>query len=255
MYILHGTHTRKYQKFNEKTARKCVFLQRFMAKNKLKRFAEMKLWNNVFEPTLDPNPQDTFPLKGKWKSDYFKNDNPIVLELGCGKGEYTVGLAKHYPNKNFIGVDIKGSRMFVGAKEALDEKLSNVAFLRTKVDFIEQYFLENEVAEIWLTFSDPQPEKPKKRLSSRPFIERYQHILKNGGLVHLKTDSDLLFESTEEQINEHQYEVIELTWDLYKSIPADLDPTIRDILHIKTHYEQLFTAKGSVIKYCSFKIN
>ncbi|AEA44289.1 tRNA (guanosine(46)-N7)-methyltransferase TrmB [Fluviicola taffensis] len=226
-----------------------------MAKNKLKRFAEMKSWNNVFEPTLDPNPQDVFPLKGKWRTDYFKNDNPIVLELGCGKGEYTVGLAKHYPNKNFIGVDIKGSRMFVGAKEALDENLPNVAFLRTKVDFIEQYFLENEVDEIWLTFSDPQPEKPKKRLSSRPFIERYQRILKNGGLVHLKTDSDLLFESTEEQINEHKYEVLELTWDLYKSIPADLDPTIRDILHIKTHYEQLFTAKGSVIKYCSFRIH
>lgn len=226
-----------------------------MAKNKLKRFAEMKSWNNVFEPTLDPNPQDVFPLKGKWRTDYFKNDNPIVLELGCGKGEYTVGLAKHYPNKNFIGVDIKGSRMFVGAKEALDENLPNVAFLRTKVDFIEQYFLENEVDEIWLTFSDPQPEKPKKRLSSRPFIERYQRILKDGGLVHLKTDSDLLFESTEEQINEHKYEVVELTWDLYKSIPADLDPTIRDILHIKTHYEQLFTAKGSVIKYCSFRIH
>lgn len=226
-----------------------------MGKNKLRRFAEMKLWNNVFEPTLEPNPQEAFPLKGKWHSNYFKNSNPIILELGCGKGEYSVGLARHYPNKNFIGVDIKGSRMFVGAKEALDENLTNVAFLRTKIDFIDSYFEANEVDEIWLTFSDPQPLKPRKRLTSEQFISRYKRILKPGGLIHLKTDSDLLFESTEEQIQEHNYEVIELTWDLYQSIAEDLDPTIRDILHIKTHYEQLFTAKGSVIKYCSFKVN
>lgn len=226
-----------------------------MAKNKLRRFNEMKAWNNVFEPTLQPNPQDAFPLKGKWSKDYFKNSNPIVLELGCGKGEYTVGLAKHYPERNFIGIDIKGARMYIGAKEAVEENMENVAFLRTKIDFIESYFEENEVDEIWLTFSDPQPIKPRKRLTSEQFINRYRKILKPGGIIHLKTDSDLLFESTEEQINEHGYEVVELTWDLYQSIPADLDPTIRDILHIKTHYEELFTAKGSVIKYCSFKIN
>jgi tRNA (guanine-N7-)-methyltransferase len=226
-----------------------------MAKNKLRRFAEMKLWNNVFEPTLEPNPQDEFPLKGKWNSEYFKNDHPIVLELGCGKGEYTVGLAKHYPNKNFIGIDIKGSRMFVGAKEAIDAKMTNVAFLRTKVDFILSYFEKGEIDEIWLTFSDPQPNKPKKRLSSKPFIDRYRIILKENGLVHLKTDSDLLFESTVDEIKEHNYKVKELSWDLYNSLPADLDPTIREILHIKTHYEQLFTAKGSVIKYCSFQIH
>ena len=226
-----------------------------MAKNKLKRFAEMKAFPNVFEPTLDPNPKHDFNLRGKWRSDFFKNNNPIVLELGCGKGEYSVGLAKHYPERNFIGVDIKGSRMFVGAKEALDAGMENVAFLRAKVDFIEQYFSENEVDEIWLTFSDPQKEKPRKRLSSRLFVERYQRILKPGGIVHMKTDSDLLFESTVEQINEHGYEVVELTYDLYHSIPAELDQKIRDILHIKTHYEQLFTAKGAVIKYCSFKIH
>ncbi len=226
-----------------------------MAKNKLKRFAEMKSFPNVFEPTLEPNPAEEFPLKGKWRTDFFKNNHPIVLELGCGKGEYSVGLAKHYPERNFIGVDIKGSRMFVGAKEALDAGMDNVAFLRAKVDFIEQYFAPGEVDEIWLTFSDPQKEKPRKRLSSRLFVERYQRILKNGGLVHLKTDSDLLFESTLEQIEEHGYEVVELRHDLYHSIPAELDPKIRDILHIKTHYEQLFTAKGAVIKYCSFRIH
>lgn len=226
-----------------------------MAKNKLRRFNEMKAWNNVFEPTLQTNPQDAFPLKGRWHQDYFKNSNPIVLELGCGKGEYTVGLAKHYPDRNFIGIDIKGARMYIGAKEAVEANMENVAFLRTKIDFIESYFEENEVDEIWLTFSDPQPIKPRKRLTSEQFINRYRKILKPGGIIHLKTDSDLLFESTEEQINEHGYEVVELTWDLYQSIPADLDPTIRDILHIKTHYEDLFKAKGAVIKYCSFKIN
>ena len=226
-----------------------------MAKNKLKRFAEMKSFPNVFEPTLDPNPKQDFHLKGKWRTDFFKNDNPIVLELGCGKGEYSVGLGKHYPERNFIGIDIKGSRMFIGAKEALDDAMQNVAFLRTKVDFIEQYFVEGEVDEIWLTFSDPQKEKPRKRLSSRLFVERYQRILKPGGIVHMKTDSDLLFESTVEEIKEHGYEVIELTYDLYHSLPDNLDPRIREILHIKTHYEQLFTAKGAVIKYCSFKIH
>lgn len=226
-----------------------------MGKNKLRRFAEMKNWNNVFEPTLDPAMQETFPLKGKWRSDYFKNNHPIVLELGCGKGEYTVGLAKHYPERNFIGIDIKGSRMFVGAKEAVDDELHNVAFLRTKIDFVESYFEAGEVDEIWLTFSDPQPVKPRKRLTSEQFVNRYRSILKPGGLVHLKTDSDILFESTVEQIEEHGYPVKELTWNLYQNLPERLDPTIREILHIKTHYEQLFTAKGHIIKYCSFTIN
>lgn len=226
-----------------------------MGKNKLKRFAEMKAFPNVFEPTLTATPNEPFDLKGKWREDYFENDHPIVLELGCGKGEYTVGLAKNYPHKNFIGIDIKGSRMFVGAKEALDDSLDNVAFLRTKVDFIEQYFEHGEVDEIWLTFSDPQPNKPRKRLSSRLFVNRYKKIMKTGGLVHMITDSDLLFESTVEQIEEHRYPVKELTWDLYGEMPEDLDPVIREILHIQTHYEQLFKAKGACIKYCSFTIH
>ena len=226
-----------------------------MAKNKLRKFAEMKAWDNVFEPTLDLEIRDNFPLQGKWRTDYFHNDHPIVLELGCGKGEYTVGLAKHYPERNFVGVDIKGARMFVGAKEAWDTQLKNAAFLRTRIDYIETYFGKGEVDEIWLTFSDPQPDKPRKRLTSELFIKRYRTILKPGGLIHLKTDSDLLFESTLEQIEMHKYECMESTWDLYASLPEDLDPTIREILHIKTHYEQLFTAKGSVIKYCSFRVH
>lgn len=225
-----------------------------MAKNKLRRFTEMKEWSNVFEPTLN-DPKEIFPLKGNWHRDYFGNDHPIVLELGCGKGEYTIGLAGHFPEKNFIGVDIKGARIWVGAKDAVERDVKNVAFLRTKIDFITDYFAEGEVDEIWLTFSDPQPQKPRKRLTSKIFIEKYRKILKPGGIIHLKTDSDILFESTEEEIKENGYDCLELTWDLYGTLPSDLDPVTRDILHIKTHYEQLFTAKGSVIKYCKFKVN
>ena len=221
-----------------------------MGKDKIRRFAAIKEYSNVFEPVIG----EEYEMKGKWRSDYFRNENPIVLELGCGKGEYSVGLAKHFPDKNFIGVDIKGARMFIGATEAIEEKLDNVAFLRTKIDFITDCFTENEVDEIWLTFSDPQPKKPNKRLSSPPFIVRYKKILKPGGLVHMKTDSDILFEYTEEQINDQGYECLELTWDLYGSLPETIDQQTRDIFHIKTHYEQLFTKRGSVIKYCRFKI-
>jgi len=226
-----------------------------MGKDKLRRFAEMKELPNAFDEPLRYESEAIFPLQGKWRSDYFHNENPIVLELGCGKGEYCVGMGQHFPNKNFIGVDIKGARMWVGAKQALEENLSNVAFLRTRIELIDRYFAADEVDEIWLTFSDPQPKKPNKRLSSRQFVERYQKILKKDGIVHMKTDSDLLFESTQEQIAEHHYEVLESTWDLYGELPEKLDEVTRDILQIKTHYEKLFTAKGHVIKYCKFKVH
>lgn len=222
-----------------------------MGKDKLRRFAVIGDYENFFQHDI-PN---EFEIKGKWNQEYFKNDHPIVLELGCGKGEYSVGLAKHYPNKNFIGVDIKGNRMYIGATQALEENLKNVAFCRTKIDFINDAFAENEIDEIWLTFSDPQRKKPNKRLTAVPFIERYRKLLKPGGIIHLKTDSTLLFEYTELQIKKHNYECLELTWDLYSELPENLDPVTKDILHIKTHYEQLFTAKGEVIKYCKFKIN
>jgi tRNA (guanine-N7-)-methyltransferase len=226
-----------------------------MAKNKLRRFREMKEWFNVFEPTLSLENKEEFELKGKWNKHYFQNENPIVLELGCGKGEYAIGLAKHYPNKNFIGMDIKGARIWVGAKEAVENGIENVAFLRSKIDFITTYFAPDEVDEIWLTFSDPQPLKPRKRLTSKNFIERYREVLKPGGIIHLKTDSDLLFESTLEEIEEHGYNCLEKTWNLYGELPEDLDTRTKDILHIKTHYENLFTAKGFDIKYCQFKID
>ena len=226
-----------------------------MAKNKLRRFSEMKDWSNCFEPTMDAITLENFPLKGNWNKDHFKNENPIVLELGCGKGEYSIGLSQHFPTKNFIGVDIKGARIWVGAKEAVEKEFSNVAFLRTKIDFISSFFAKDEVDEIWLTFSDPQPIKPNKRLTSKYFIERYRQILKTGGIIHLKTDSDVLFESTLEQIAENNYELLESTWDLYSEMDQNLDQTTKDIFHIKTHYENLFVSRGSVIKYCKFKVS
>lgn len=222
-----------------------------MAKNKLKRFAAVKDFENFFEPVIN----EAFPLKGKWREKHFENSNPLILELGCGKGEYTVGLARHYPQQNFIGVDIKGSRMFVGAEEALNEELRNAAFLRTRIDFIENYFGTAEVDEIWLTFSDPQPKKPNKRLSSPAFIERYRKILKPGGIIHLKTDSDLLFEFTENEIKRNAYEKLELTWDLYSELANNQEQQASEIFHIKTHYEKLFSGRGAVIKYCKFRVN
>ncbi|MFT5860145.1 MAG: tRNA (guanine-N7-)-methyltransferase [Flavobacteriaceae bacterium] len=221
-----------------------------MGKDKIRRFAAVKEFQNFFEPVIR-EPSD---LGGNWGKGYFKNDNPIILELGCGKGEYSVGLAKHFPDKNFIACDIKGARMFIGAEEALEEKLTNVAFLRAKIDFISDYFIAGEIDEIWLTFSDPQPKKPNKRLSSKVFMDRYRKILKPNGIIHMKTDSDLLFEFTEEEIKLHGYDLLELTWDLYGDLPENIDPVTREIFHIKTHYEKLFTAKGSVIKYCKFRI-
>lgn len=223
-----------------------------MGKNKLRRFEAVLDFDNFFQPTLE----EQFPLKGKWREGYFKNNNPLVLELGCGKGEYSVGMASHFPDVNFVGIDIKGSRMFVGAEQALERNLLNVAFLRTKIDFITNYFEAGEVDEIWLTFSDPQPKKPRKRLTSSIFIERYRKILKPHGLVHLKTDSDLLFDFTKEEIIAHKYEPVFSSDDLYQSLlNEEMDAGMRDILQIKTHYEQLFTQRGAVIKYCKFRIN
>lgn len=222
-----------------------------MGKDKIRRFAAIKTYTNVFEPVIG----ETFYMKGRWNEDYFKNDNPLVLELGCGKGEYSVGMARKFKNKNFIGVDIKGARMFIGATEAIDEELKNVGFLRTKIDFINDCFELNEVDEIWLTFSDPQPKKPNKRLSSQVFIDRYKKMIKSGGQIHLKTDSDLLYDFTLEEIVSHGYDMIFNTSDLYSENVSNISEQLSDILPIKTHYEKLFTAKGAIIKYCCFKVN
>lgn len=221
-----------------------------MGKDKLKRFEEIKTFPNVLEPPV----METFINKGKWHQEIFKNDKPIVLELGCGKGEYSVGLAKLYPDKNFVGIDIKGNRIYIGAKECLEKRIDNVMFLRTRIDFINNFFDTNEIDEIWLTFSDPQPKKPRKRLSSKLFIDRYRKFLKEDGKIHMKTDSDLLFEFTEEEIKTHKYKCHKLTWDLYGDYHKGLSEQEKKLFEIRTHYEKLFTCKGSVIKYCCFSL-
>ena len=220
-----------------------------MGKDKLRRFEAIKSFDNVFEPVRE---QD-FEHSGKWNENIFKNQNPIVLELGCGKGEYSVGLGALFSDKNYIGVEIKGNRIYIGAREAIDKNLNNVAFLRTRIDYIDSYFKENEVDEIWLTFSDPQPNKPRKRLTSTLFINRYRKFLKPGGLIHLKTDSSVLFDSTMDQIKLNEYELVDLRPDLYATLKEGEEE--QKIFSIKTHYETLFTKRGHVIKYCCFKIN
>ena len=167
-----------------------------MGKGKLAKFAEMETFNNVFQYPYSVIDNVPFEMKGKWREEFFKNDNPIVLELGCGKGEYAVGMARMFPNINFIGVDIKGARMWTGAKAAIEEGLSNVAFLRTNIEIIDRFFADGEVQEIWLTFSDPQMKNERKRLTSTYFMERYRRFLVDGGLIHLKTDSNFLFTYT-----------------------------------------------------------
>ncbi|MEX1001521.1 MAG: tRNA (guanosine(46)-N7)-methyltransferase TrmB [Crocinitomicaceae bacterium] len=226
-----------------------------MAKKKLMRFSDLKSMDFVFEPEVRSLISEDFYLKGKWRKKIFKNQNPVVLELGCGKGEYAVGLAKKYPDKNFIGVDIKGARLWHGANTVREDGMKNVAFLRSRVDFIDRLFSTEEVDEIWLTFSDPQPKKPNKRLSSRVFVERYLNFLKKGGIVHLKTDNSWLFASTLEQIELYDYELIQKTWNLYGEIINDLDADTREILSIRTHYEHIFSEKGFDIKYVKFRIN
>lgn len=222
-----------------------------MGKDKLKRFSEIKTFDNVIQPTLEYHSKDHI-LKGNWDKEFDKNQ-PIVLELGCGRGEYTVGLAEQFPQKNFIGIDIKGSRLWRGAKTAKENKLVNVRFLRTKVDFIEKFFKEKEISEIWLTFSDPQPKKPRKRLTSPLFIERYRNILTKDGAIHLKTDSDLLYEYTLEQIEENSYQIIENINNINKDLSlSNID--LQKKLKIKTFYEEKWLKIQKTIKYLSFQL-
>ena len=220
--------------------------------SKLEKFDDFNKFSNCFTLYFE-NIREGLSLRGEWHKDYFKNQNPIVLELGCGKGEYSVGLAKSNPDKNYIGVDIKGNRIWTGAKEAIDAKLNNVAFVRTRIDFIDHCFNENEVSEIWITFPDPQPQKTRarKRLTHMMFIRRYQKFLKKGGLVHLKTDSTSFYEYTLEVIAENKFTLLFNTDDLYENCPKGRE----ELVNIKTHYEKLFTDKGEKIKYCCFKIN
>ena len=223
-----------------------------MGKGKLAKFADMDTYENVFQYPFRVMDNTPFAMQGHWREQYFHNDNPIVLELGCGKGEYTVGLAKLYPDINFIGVDIKGARMWTGATQALQEGLKNVAFLRTNIEIIDRFFAEDEVQEIWLTFSDPQMKNPRKRLTSTWFLNRYRHFLVDGGIIHLKTDSNFLFTYTNYLVEKNQLAVEEKTDDLYHS--SDLSPLTTQLLSIQTYYESMWIARGLNIKYMKFRL-
>lgn len=212
----------------------------------------METFKNVFQYPFSVLENVPFDMKGHWCDDYFKNNHPIVLELGCGKGEYTVGLARLFPDVNFIGVDIKGARMWTGAKQALAEGLDNVAFLRTNIEMIDRFFASDEVREIWLTFSDPQMKNARKRLSSTYFMNRYRHFLVDGGVVHLKTDSNFLFTYTSLMVEKNQLPLLQKTADLYHT--ADVDEATRRILSIQTYYESMWMERGLNIKYIKLRL-
>tara|TARA_B100000963_G_scaffold358699_1_gene383976 strand:+ start:1122 stop:1793 length:672 start_codon:yes stop_codon:yes gene_type:complete len=223
-----------------------------MGKDKLKKFSELNTFTNVLQPSLNEI-QPAHKIKGKWNLE-FKNDNPIVLELGCGKGEYTIGLAKRNPDTNFIGVDIKGARIWKGAKTMNDQEIENVRFLRTKIDFIEYFFSKDEVSEIWLTFSDPQPKRPRKRLTSPLFIERYKKFLCPNGTIHLKTDSNLLYNYTLDEIKENNYTIIEKSTNIYNELIPRATKKLQETLSIQTFYESLWLKENKTIKYIAFVI-
>lgn len=218
-----------------------------MGKNKLAKFANMNEYPHVFQYPFAVLQEKGFEMRGKWNEMFFKNNNPIILELGCGKGEYTVGLGKLYPENNFIGVDIKGARMWSGAKQSLEEGLSNVAFLRTHIELLTNFFEQGEIAEIWITFPDPQMNKVNRRMTSTRFMKLYGELLKPNGVIHLKSDSNFMFTYTSELVELNNMKVIFKTDDLYHSDFVD------DVLTIKTFYEQQWIARGLNIKYIKFE--
>ncbi|HNX43320.1 MAG TPA: tRNA (guanosine(46)-N7)-methyltransferase TrmB [Bacteroidales bacterium] len=224
-----------------------------MAKRKLERFAENATFPHMFQLMWD-DLQAGFGLRGRWRNDYFRNENPLILELGCGKGEYTVGLATHYPDKNYIGIDKKGARMWRGAKTTAEKQLPNVAFVRMQIEGIADVFAPGEVDEIWITFPEPHPNSPrtKKRFTSPQFIERYRQILKPEGIIHLKTDSDLVFEYTHDIIKAGKHRLLYSTSDLYSN---SSDEMVRDVVAVQTFYEQMWLSQGIPIKYLCFTIN
>lgn len=220
-------------------------------KNKHKRFQENAEFACLVQPKFEEVFRTDHPLKGQWRSQFFKNDHPLILELGCGRGEYTVNLARKESRTNFIGFDIKGARLWRGAKSAEEEQLTNIGFVRTKIEFSASLFAPNEVDEIWITFPDPQPQKERKRLSGPWFWKLYQQFLKPGGIVHLKTDSAELYEYTNEMIKQHNLELLESDNDIYNS---DIIQRYPD-LNIQTTYEKIFLKENKKITYTKFKID
>ncbi|WP_299366143.1 tRNA (guanosine(46)-N7)-methyltransferase TrmB [Winogradskyella sp.] len=222
------------------------------SKNKLKRFKENETFVNVFQPSRGELMDGNYALKGKWRKTVFRNENPIILELGCGKGEYTVGLAKRYPDKNFIGIDIKGARFWRGAKTATDNQMSNVMFVRTQIELIEYVFEENEVDEIWITFPDPQIKykRTKHRLTNLQFLDRYKKVLKPNGLVHLKTDSEFMHGYTLGLLHGLGHDVLYANHDIYK-----LEGSPEEVTEIQTFYENQYLENDKAITYIRFKIN
>lgn len=235
-----------------------------MSKNKLSKFADMASYPHVLEApfaavraTADGDADgaaEVLSLRGRWHEDFFHNDHPIVLELGCGRGEYTVGLGRLFPEKNFIGVDIKGARMWHGATESLQAGMTNVAFLRTQIELIDRFFAPGEVSELWLTFSDPQMKKATKRLTSTYFLARYRHFLRDGGRIHLKTDSNFLFTYTRLMAEHNHLPIHVCTQDLYHQLAPEADEDTRRVLGIQTYYESQWLARGLSIKYLLFEL-
>ncbi len=211
----------------------------------------MATYDNVFQYPYGALEHDGFPLRGHWHEEFFHNQNPIVLELGCGKGEYTVGLARLFPDMNFIGVDIKGARMWTGATEAVRNGMKNVAFIRTNIEIIDRFFAPDEVQEIWFTFSDPQMKKPTKRLTSTFFMERYRRFLVDGGIIHLKTDSNFLFTYTTYMVERNRLPLLFRTEDLYHS---PLATQHSPLITLQTYYEQMWMERGLNIKYMKWQL-
>lgn len=228
-----------------------------MGKNKLKKFAEMETFHNVFQcgarECVEDSPVVT--MRGKWRELYFHNNNPIVLELGCGRGEYTVGLAQRDPNKNYIGIDIKGARMWAGAKQAELAGIKNVAFLRTNIETISNFFSPDEIDEIWITFPDPQMKKATKRLTSTFFMQRYRQLLRPDGVIHLKTDSPFLYTYTQAMVKENHYPILVDTNDLYsEEAIRTLGDKANEARMLQTHYENQWLDRGLTIKYIVWQL-
>ena len=222
------------------------------SKNKLKRFKENETFENVFQPKREELVDSQYELKGNWNTTFFKNDNPLVLELGCGRGEYSVELARKFPKKNFIGIDIKGARFWRGAKTAIDEKILNVAFIRTQIELVDFVFAKNEVDEIWITFPDPQIKykRTKHRMTNSQFLKRYKTILKPDGVVNLKTDSEFMHGYTLGLLHGLGHEVLYANHNVYK-----LEGSPEEVTEIQTFYENQYLEKDKAITYIRFKIN